>query len=243
MNRPQLRTILAWRWAIDNERPSIFSTLRFGEAVRSSVMDVARRRGHKLLPDYFHRSASHEQTHAYWLPEDADDDGLIDHVMVYCDAGMEPDLVSVLADVRSVRFGSQTVPLRAVWMGDETANSSFGPSQTWISQTPYITPRRRLSKTGKARADEVPERQLLGELAIIGFPMPVKIEWPDNRWTEAGVFVPTNFVVARQSGKPPPSDRFVSFVMLSFDTPIMGPIALGYGAHFGMGHMVGITLE
>lgn len=40
------------------------------------------------------------------------------------------------------------------------------------------------------------------------------------------------------SGAQPPSDAVASFPTISFAEPVFGPLAFGFGAHFGLGQLV-----
>jgi CRISPR-associated protein Csb2 len=45
---------------------------------------------------------------------------------------------------------------------------------------------------------------------------------------------------ARKPTRPPPNDAVAAFATLHFNTQVSGPIALGYGSHFGLGLFVPI---
>lgn len=228
--------VLGWRWRIDGLGPPITSALPFAEAVRATVMQVARAHGVKNLPDAFHHSASDAHTHAYWLPEDDDDDGLIDHVLVYADIGIAAEVIAALASVKSVGLSHQSYRLSPNWMGRELPSRMIGPSLRWSGITPYVTPLWRLTKTGKERANFTPEAQIGGEFKTLGLPSAI-MTWAPVRWTERGVLSAAQFEGKRQNGRKPNSDAIAAFLDVEFTEPVQGPMAFGYGGHFGLGMM------
>ena len=227
-------SVLGWRWRIGKAGPPIQMTLPFAEAVRAAVMDAARSIGLERLPDAFHHSGTDEHTHAYWLPEDEDDDGLVDHVLVYARSGIEADVVTALAHVRAVRLGNSGYLLLPDWMGQVPPSDLIGPSKCWRGVTPYVTPLWRLTKTGKERPDFTPEAQLLGEFERMKLPT-APPDWKPARWTDAGPLVASAFDMRRANGKGPNKEAVAAFLNVAFPQPVLGPLAFGYGAHFGLG--------
>lgn len=227
-------SVLGWRWRIGKAGPPIQMTLPFAEAVRSAMMSATRRIGLERLPDAFHHSGTDEHTHAYWLPEDEDNDGLIDHVLVYAKSGIEPEVVTALAHVRKVSLGNASYLLSPDWMGREPPSALACPSRGWQGITPYVTPLWRLTKTGKERPDFTPDAQLLGEFERMKLPA-AQWDWNPARWTEAGPLVASAFEMRRANGKKPNKEAVASFLNVEFPKPVPGPLAFGYGAHFGLG--------
>ena len=234
---PSDADVLGWRWRLTSPGPSILETVAFAETARASAMAMGRATGVRRFPDSFHRSGSDEHTHAYWLPEDEDHDGVIDNLLVYCDVGIADAWIANFAQLRFVHFRGRKIGLAPRWMGREASGALFGPSARWLSATPYVTPRHRLTKTGKTREDETRENQLLGELRDMRFSIPEAMAWHDHRWCEGGVLLACDFLTRRETGKPPPGDAEIAFLELTFNAPVMGPLAFGYGSHFGLGQM------
>jgi CRISPR-associated protein Csb2 len=226
--------VLGWRWRVEGTGPPITSTLPFAEAVRAAVMQVARKQGTENLPDAFHHSTSDAHTHAYWLPEDENDDSLIDHVLVYADSGIAAEVVAALASVKTVAIGHQSLKLKPQWMGRECPSRLVGPSLRWSGVTPYVTPLWRLTKTGKERADFTPDAQIAGEFKILGLPA-AQLSWSPARWSDAGVLSAAQFDGQRQNGRGPNRDAVAAILEVEFAEPVQGPLAFGYGAHFGLG--------
>lgn len=164
--------------------------------------------------------------HAFWLPEDADGDGLIDHLTVHVPAMDGASLAALLAADIGVR--SQRGSWRAVWhwigeSGDPDAPGPLlGRAPGWSSLTPYIGPwheKPSFSQTDMIRrecgARGLPSLRMI-ELAGDGAP---PREVPRWRWRRS---------------VPPGGARGRSWRLI-FDASVCGPLALGYGCHFGLG--------
>jgi CRISPR-associated protein Csb2 len=44
-----------------------------------------------------------------------------------------------------------------------------------------------------------------------------------------------SYVTTRREGKPQPPARLAFGLRLQFDVEVSGPVAIGYGSHFGLG--------
>jgi CRISPR-associated protein Csb2 len=110
-----------------------------------------------------------------------------------------------------------------------SASPLLGYSSKWVSNTPYLMPWH--AKKGFGWADQI-EREL-GER---GFPDaseaprdhgPLTIKGRDRR--------PIHFHRFRSRRSLTQPDTLGRFVELTFNDPIPGPLALGFGCHFGLG--------
>jgi CRISPR-associated protein Csb2 len=233
-----LGTVLGWRWRISNGGPDICQSLHFGEAVRERFFALGRRWNILEWPHAFHHSEPREKSHAHWLAEDDDGDGFIDHVLVYCDVGIPTEAIRVLACMQSITFHQSSLQLEPVWMGRENTGGLFGPSDVWVSLTPYMTPRRRLyDDSTKERPKETSILQMQGELRNANFAESVAIKAISMELPSFHPRKPEEFRVHRRYGKLPPRCAVSEFVGLKFDSVVNGPIALGYASHFGLGLM------
>ena len=160
-----------FRWRIEGPPgPPLTMALVMGEAVRAAVYRGAEAAGLMPLPDSFHRSDDH--SHAHWLSEDADGDGLADHVTLHALAGLPARLLPVLAGGLEVALslpGGGRLPVRGTWrlapawLGQLGPWRLFGPARRWASHVPFVTP-DWCTRTG--RADDVPRagRDLVAQL-------------------------------------------------------------------------------
>lgn len=218
----------------------MLSALLVGEALRGATTRVSVDTGQGLLPSQFHRSESGGHTHAYWLPGDETGDGLIDHVWVFCADGLTGSVIASLARVEFFRVGSGRFEVEPEWMGTNDPDGPFASALVWQATTPYVTPKWRLDKTGKPRAAFTPDAQIMSEIAARGLPAPKAIQWQPSIWLGEETVVASSFEMARHKrgeGLLPPRDAVASFPTIAFSAPVLGPLCLGYGSHFGLGQL------
>jgi len=184
--------------------------------------------------------------HAHVLPIDLDDDGRLDHVVVFAPMRLGARAQYALRSLRrtymkggvgelqvAVAGVGALSDLRAIGAGLASAiERLLGPTNgatSWVSATPFVPP-RHLKKQGRSSLIG----QVEAELNARGFP-PAKVEVLE--WTGETLAL-RHFVRRRQRGPQPPVD--VGFaIRLHFDSPVAGPICLGYGSHFGLGRFAG----
>jgi CRISPR-associated protein Csb2 len=195
--------------------------------------------------------------HAFVLPADDDNDGRLDHVVLYCCEGFGPQERRALAGLR--RFwqlgGRPDLALLLANLGDPGALGGFdtgrdetpvlATSAVWCSRTPFVLvryPKRHRDGAPKLRPDgtwvDGPDDQLRRELARRGLPKPRLVEplpatrarGRDLRWL--------HFSRQRQSGGGRRSLPGAYGFRIEFPEPVTGPITLGYGAHLGLGQFV-----
>ena len=180
--------------------------------------------------------------HSHVLPVDLDGDGRLDHIVVFARMGLGGRAQSAIREVRKTYMkggiGELQVAgagvgalddLRAIGAGmSQAVDELLGPTtgaRSWITTTPFVPP-RHLKKNGPSSL----VGQVEAELAVRRFP-PAQVEVLD--WTGETLAL-RHFVRRRQRGPQPPLD--IGFaVRLLFDSPVVGPICLGYGSHFGLG--------
>ncbi len=231
--------------------PRIEDALRIGEALRAAAMGRAKvLLGADALPPEL---SGHEQEsgnrhgHAFWLPEDADGDGAIDHLWVHAPQGLGSDAVRVLHSLRSVRRDAGD-PLRLMLEGlgeramfDGLSAYTRGAT-TWRSVTPYLHPwhlKEPQRRSADAEMRAVTE-QLRREWSLRGEALP-KIESVTLlAETRSGgrTLKPLHFHRFRRKRGVTQADSLGRLLELQFSEPVHGPMALGYGCHFGLGLFV-----
>ncbi|MDB9312063.1 type I-U CRISPR-associated protein Csb2 [Spirulina sp. CS-785/01] len=186
--------------------------------------------------------------HAFFLPEDADGDGKIDHILVWAKEGFNPDAVQALAKVRKIYGGGisgyQLVLLAVGRLEEQPSISSLTycpakksqdqeKSYYWRSLTPLIFPRYPHKKNGRYQREEEVQR-LLGEM---GFPdcQSVELLPKQSKFGVKEQFYGSKFWRNRLHGKGSRGPMQGYGFKLVFKEEVKGPIALGYGAHFGLG--------
>ena len=165
--------------------------------------------------------------HAFWLPEDADRDGRLDHLTVHVPAMNGEALAALLAADIAICGRRESWRARWHWIGrsgdTDAPGCVLGSSAVWTSLTPYFGPWHE--KPRFSQAD-----MLKRECGARGLPLPLDIEpagagargyaAPRWRWRDSA---------------PPGGGGKGARWRLVFGSPICGPLALGYGCHFGLG--------
>jgi CRISPR-associated protein Csb2 len=223
-----------FRWRLDGDLPPLHAALRVGEAVRNAVYTGADSAGLMPLPDWFHAADDAGHSHAHWLPEDEDGDGRIDHLLLFCERGLPEGLAPVLAEGGEVWLGRLgEFRLLPDWMGRRAPGALFGPALGWASLTPFVTTRWR-TRRGRERRGETAEEQILREAESRGLPAVVRLDTSGAVAAGARSIAATRFLIETRDRRPP-EDAAVLAVRIVFARPVWGPLALGFGSHFGLG--------
>jgi CRISPR-associated protein Csb2 len=211
-----------------------------------------------------------DHRHAFWLPEDADGDGEVDHIIVYARDGFCRDVRTKLDELTrlwvsrresvSEDDGATLPEARQEWrlalegfgMPHEFRGASrlLGKSQTWQSVTPFLA-------AGHLKAGGYPA-EVRRLLARRGLPEPTEVAFlrPQSSDSSAGstpydrdIGVCVNGRLRRavhfhrfrsRRGERQPDTRG-TFLRLRFAECIEGPLALGYACHFGLGLFAACT--
>ena len=184
-------------------------------------------------------------SHAFWLPEDADGDGLIDHVSVYVASGITDDVRAKLDRITRLWLtskpaeGAEADPrARKEWrlalegFGQPVDFAGgariFGRSRRWLSSTPFLAS-GHLKGTGYL--GEV--RRLLARRGYDSTGVEVTpVETILVGGTERRAI---HFHRFRSRGREVQPDAAGTLLKIRFPEPIEGPLAIGYGSHFGLG--------
>lgn len=245
--------------------PQIEEALRIGDLARLALMSKFRdgsapveflgRDGNGPLRNH----PAH--AHAFFLPEDADSDGRIDHLLIYCLRGFSPAAKAALDDLTRLWWERGSVDAdsgerpRKEWrlaLEDIAAPQRFAGAslllrraRTWRSVTPFF----------KTRFDK--DRPRTFDALVESYRGAIILEWEKRYLTVPPPMVesvhsessvrrfsldingrprsPLAFVRTRQRRGGPRADMAGGFFTLTFDREVRGPIALGWGAHFGLG--------
>lgn len=121
----------------------------------------------------------------------------------------------------------------------------FGPARVWRSLTPFVPTRHpKTHRDGRPKLDAEgwwigsPAHDLRRLLSELGKPMPARIEPLESITVGSRRLHPLEFQTERLHGEGRRGARTGTAFQLTFPEPVPGPLALGYGAHFGLGLFV-----
>ncbi len=179
--------------------------------------------------------------------------GEITSVTVYAPAGFGSREVVALESLREVGGSGLEVQLTLSGLGHPESfggNDAAGgespllaESRSWVSRTPFVPTRHpKATRAGAPKLDPAsglqigsPEHELLRLLSLGGFPEPEAVE-PVSFTEIAGERIEwASFRRARSSGNGRRAGSAGYGFRIEFPAPVRGPVAVGYGAHFGMG--------
>lgn len=262
------------RWVLTGRpRPRVEDTIRIGELMRLAAMSAygwrtdgpTGRKVPRAPASLSGRGADNgalrddpSHAHAFWLPEDADTDGWIDHVTVWLPGGFDADARVTLSGLRKLwinpnRRDPEDAETRArevrEWhlalegfgqpedfMGskEEPASRLFGSSRTWTSLTPFLAA-GHLKKGGY----EAEVRRLLVRRGLVTAEHADAVDVKDLQ--KEGVryggkdLRPIHFHRFRSRRGEHQPDSQGTILTVTFPTDQTGPLALGFGSHFGLG--------
>ncbi len=247
----------------DHALPPVTRTLPQAELLHRAFIGIATRIGGPPAEltgrDENRRPLQGPHEHAHINPLDLDGDGHLDHILIWAPMGLGASAQATIRVARRTFTKGGVEPLRLALaaLGDPRdfvrLPGTYGQrlaqltscSTTWRSLTPFVPPRHI-----KARGKNSLEGQICAELRSRGFPVPTVVRQlvpmpavPSDSTPPHGTVLEdraTNwsrfrhFTLSRQRGPAPPI-AFGFAVRLEFQQLVRGPIALGYGSHFGMG--------
>ena len=228
--------------------PRIEDALRIGEALRGAAMGMSRRLlGADSLPPELSghdQQLGHRHGHAFWLPEDANDDGAIDHFLVHAPQGFGSDALRVLTALQTLRR-DEGEPLRLMLEGIgqlplfEGVSAYARSAKVWRSVTPYLHPwhlKKPQQRSAGAVLSAVTE-QLRREWALRGDARPRIDSVTVLADTVGGGrrLMPLHFHRFRRKRGLTQPDSLGRLLELRFSESVPGPVGLGFGCHFGLG--------
>lgn len=243
--RPKTKRYTVARFALSSEvLPLVTEALPMAERARAVVSSLRADESYSLAlagkTEGEGVPLKEDHAHAHFWGTDEDADGRLDHLTVYAPRGFDADDVDALGRVRVVKRHYKNLPdVRLVLLGlggrDDFAHVPvFRAAKRWRSVTPFSLPRFATRGGGKrARPRDLPEAQLRRELRLRGLPEPVSVTplggyrtggKREVRWLE--------FQTRRFKGE---QGYGLAGFELEFAEETAGPLALGFGCHFGLG--------
>jgi CRISPR-associated protein Csb2 len=208
--------------------------VKIGELTRVALMYLAEKHlgvvpellsGHDLPKTNRHQ-------HAFFLPE-SNVQGRIDHLLVHAPGGFKGFELRALQKLQRLftRDGSEwQVLYEGAGSHDAFAevSSYVGAGVTWKSVTPYLRPwhiKKNFSVV----------EQIRRECCLRGLPEPTEIRLIREVLVGNVPRRPVHFHRFRTKRGLTQPDTGGSLVDLVFPKPVVGPLALGFGCHFGLG--------
>ena len=242
--------------------PKWINALMMGELLHLALMGHG---GEDVPSTISGRDADHHvlkagHRHGFFLPEDVDGDGFIDHLLF---VSKDPFPNSVVAAIERIGVRGKlwtpehwpgqtqrwTIYLEHLGnikeLGGRSGNpiSLLGRSTIWRSCTPYLFP-WHAKKGGRFGPDE----QIVKEILQRGLPEPISVKHvsqiPVGTRVQRVIGESADITVERfrrrRIGRPDQHapDAYGSFLVLHFPEPVSGPMAFGFACHYGLGMFV-----
>lgn len=223
--------------------PRLEDAVKIGECLRNALTKRASvTQGGDPAPPVLtgHGPSGDDHRHAFYLPEDfggfdaeARGDGLIDHLLVHAEAGFDEAAEDALASLSKLwmgRDGEWQLVLEILDCREAVAQATplLARSSIWASVTPYLHPWFR------KKSFQV-EDQIRKECRLRDLPELVELESTDCVQVGGRERRPVHFHRFRSKRGLTQPDTRGSFWRLTFAEPFPGPLALGFGCHFGLG--------
>lgn len=221
--------------------PHIYEAVSIGERLRIAAMSHSRRISGDVRPVFSgHGDIGPGHQHAMYLSTTEDPThrarGLIDHVLINARSGFkEEDIIALQSLKRLWGHGGHDLELILTGLGKpDDYGGIHGPklpilakSKVWESVTPFV-PTRHTKTTRGIKIDTIEDQLIRGCEQFLGVkPISVSPIGNSEAWSR---FRRRRFNGGGSRGM----DRAFG-VRLVFKDSVEGPIALGYGAHFGLG--------
>jgi CRISPR-associated protein Csb2 len=224
--------------------PRLDEAIAVGERLRAGAMSQSRKVSGDTRPVFSgHGDAPSDHGHAMYLSSSDDpqnrERGFIDHFVIAARDGFdEQDIVALQRLRRLWGRGGHDLELVLIGLGDAAdfggTTAPYSPvlaeSRRWESATPFVPTRHPKSVRG-IDIDTIEHqlrcacRQLLGVEPIEVSPVGDRAQW-------------SRFRRRRLHGGGSRGPDWAFGARLVFERTVRGPIALGYGAHFGLGVFV-----
>ncbi len=222
--------------------PSVRETIEVSERVHRKILGIYKR----VVNDPENRSALfsgrdadgrplRDHQHAYIFPVDNDQDGWLDHLIVVSKIPFSSEELTTLDRLDKVwqpkgRPDINFVPLK--W-GDHREMLDKIPGTRFASSTPFVPPRHY--RKGRGEFMDWLAGEVRKEAVYHGLPEPVEVKPIVKLLLKNGRSI--RWLEFRRSRKGDSRQIGYGFEIV-FPEPVSGPIALGYGAHFGLGQFV-----
>lgn len=257
-------------------RPRIEDAVKIGELMRLAALSQFgwRHENGRKIPNapwqisgrdtHGYRLNDPLHSHAFWLPEDADSDGLIDHVSVFIASGMDENIRAMLERITRLwlapKYRAEDVAvddasalewqlaLEGFGQASDFADGTqiFGAAATWKSLTPFLASGYLKYNRNKVNDHEQRIRAYATEIRRLlkrrGTDTQFGFEVADISVREliessiGGINRRAiHFHRFRSRGRENQPDAAGALLEITFPAIVEGPLAIGYASHFGLG--------
>lgn len=242
------------RFSLSGRAPRLTDAILLAERMHAALVELSDGSSVFTGCDEFGRPLK-GNAHAYILSESNLAQGRgrneeITHVTVYAPAGFGPVERSALEELKEIHgFGVQTtlmgLGLPEDFSGRDASKGGsplLAEARTWVSLTPFVPTRHpKATRAGAPKLESSglqigsPEHELRRLLRLEGFPEPVAVEPISFTELADRKISWMSFHRARSSGEGRRAGSAGYGFRIEFPEAVQGPVAVGYGAHFGMG--------
>jgi CRISPR-associated protein Csb2 len=176
----------------------------------------------------------------------------VTHITVFARDGFDSHARRALESLRKL-WGHGGHDLQLVLLGFGNANTFadaalLGKAKVWRSLTPFVPTRHaKMHRDGRPKLDPdgwsigSPGHDLRRLISEAGLPMPSKVEELREIIINSRRVSALEFQAERNHGGGTRAHQSPKAFQIRFAEPVCGPLAFGYGAHFGLGLFVPIV--
>lgn len=239
--RESLQIFRAARFNLDGPvLPLVTETVSLGEFARVRLQGIYGKQNEGSASEVLSgKSPDGERLqghrHAFFLPSDENGDGKIEQLILFAKDGFGRLELKAMDRFRVLRQVGNKPDLQVTLtglgdLGDFSATKILKQSKVWRSTTPFVPMRHEKVRRGVSL--DGPEDQLRLEVKRRGLPAEFTIrrlerDEKQRRWIE--------YRLQRLTGDGRHGSLMGYGFELEFSTAVDGPLALGYGCHFGLG--------
>lgn len=233
ITRTRRRAINVVRFAlVGSPLPHVLQSLRVGQAVRSAVLSGPSAKSETLTGHGPGGGPARGHNHAMFLPTAERDSARIDHITVVARSGFGGADLEALFGLRRL-FAYKVPEVRTVFESAGTLDDFsgiFGRSRVWLTATPVVFTRHPKHRSDGRVVDSM-ESQIMSEARRRYGHDVLRVDLLDR----VGRYRPLEFSRPRVHGR---RVEQTCGVRIEFSSEVSGPLALGYGSHYGMGLFV-----
>ena len=227
-------------------RPKITETVRVADIIKRAAMSVYGQNNNKEISETLSGKDSNREmlkghNHAFYLPTDEDDDGILDHVTIVAKAPFDEKELDALNIMNKIRYSPN--PFEVIYesrgnLKDFDKIPILESSKKWETVTPFVL-NKHMKFKGSNRDIVVdgPEDQLRDEIRNrFGDETKIKSLKIDGAKVRMRTgIMPIQFKRWRKERLP----GFGAYnVKIEFEKEMQGPMSFGHGSHFGLGLFV-----